>query len=74
VLHIFTHQARRITMLKKNPNTRVIAEGRYGTTKWLECEIPTWTISFRSKKRGASDAQRQAASENVAKARAARQK
>lgn len=69
VAYIVTHQRSMITKLKNNPAAELLQEGLFGSTRWAQFTLPAEFLSFRSKKKGASEAQRQAGLANIEKNR-----
>jgi hypothetical protein len=55
---VYTAQRSVITRLKKNSAARLIEEGLYGKSPWARFELPKQFISFRSKRRVLSEAER----------------
>jgi hypothetical protein len=55
---VFTNQRRVITALKKNPAAMLLAEGVFETSRWARFSLPKNLVSFRSKQRVLSEAER----------------
>jgi hypothetical protein len=72
--YVWTAQRRVITKLRANPSAELVTEGTIGTTGWAEFRLPARLISFRTRTthRSLSIEARQAASDRLAQARAAR--
>jgi hypothetical protein len=47
-----------ISKLRRNPAARLVEEGRVGSSVWAVFEIPKSLVSFRSKERRFSEAER----------------
>lgn len=55
VATVSTWQRRVITRLEKNPLATRVEDMRHGTTVGARFEVPAWSVSFRSKRRKASN-------------------
>jgi hypothetical protein len=68
---VHTHQRRIITKLRNNPAAEQIEDISHGSTAGAVFEIPADLVSFRSRRRKLSAAQREEARGNLEKARRA---